>query len=507
MPGKKEFGDYQTPKDFAEKICRFLKEKKGVTPNTVLEPTCGIGNFLSSSLLFDAEKYYGAEIDPSYCAACRDTIQDERVQVIQQNFFELDLSAFRGDGLLVLGNPPWVNNSTLSVLNSNNVPEKENFKKLKGLDALTGASNFDICESIILKLISAYQGTDTMVAMLCKTSVARNVFQELKRANISFRFCDMVEFDAQSVFHISASACLLLVQLTEQSEQPGYFSVYSLETPEKTREILFYQNGHLRCQGIAHAEDFEGNCCFTWRQGVKHDCAKVMELRDQNGQLLNGEKEIVAIEPDLVFPLIKSSMFKRPILDTFTKYVIVTQKKVREDTAYLAHKLPLTWAYLQKHSAWFERRKSTIYRGAPRFSMFGVGEYTYAPYKVGISGFYKEPLFSLLCSQDHRPVMTDDTSYFICLPTYDTAYTAMLYLNAEPVQRFLKRIAFLDAKRPYTKKVLERLDFSKICEMVGLEALQATEIRLGLQPYVTHEMSEQFSRLPEMAQQQLRLDA
>ena len=31
MPGKKEFGDYQTPKDFAEKICRFLKEKKGVT--------------------------------------------------------------------------------------------------------------------------------------------------------------------------------------------------------------------------------------------------------------------------------------------------------------------------------------------------------------------------------------------------------------------------------------------------------------------------------------------
>lgn len=108
--------------------------------------------------------------------------------------------------------------------------------------------------------------------------------------------------------------------------------------------------------------------------------------------------------------------------------------------------------------------------------MFGVGEYTYAPYKVGISGFYKEPLFSLLCSQDHRPVMTDDTSYFICLPTYDTAYTAMLYLNAEPVQRFLKRIAFLDAKRPYTKKVLERLDFFKICEMVGLEELQATEI-------------------------------
>ena len=34
-----------------------------------------------------------------------------------------------------------------------NLPEKENFKRLSGTDAITGASNFDICEYIILKLI------------------------------------------------------------------------------------------------------------------------------------------------------------------------------------------------------------------------------------------------------------------------------------------------------------------------------------------------------------------
>lgn len=64
-------------------------------------------------------------------------------------------------------------------------------------------------------------------------------------------------------------------------------------------------------------------------------------------------------------------------------------------------------------------------------------------------------------SQDEKPVMTDDTSYFICFPTYDIAYVAMLILNSRRVQQFLFTIAFLDAKRPYTKKCLKELIFTK----------------------------------------------
>ena len=47
--------------------------------------------------------------------------------------------------ILILGNPPWVTNSELSSLNSNNLPKKTNFKELNGLDAITGKGNFDIC--------------------------------------------------------------------------------------------------------------------------------------------------------------------------------------------------------------------------------------------------------------------------------------------------------------------------------------------------------------------------
>ena len=105
----------------------------------------------------------------------------------------------------------------------------------------------------------------------------------------------------------------------------------------------------------------------------------------------------LSISKKICFPLIKSSMFKSPIINAFTKYVIVTQKKVREDTSHIAFDAPKTWAYLISHKEYFAKRKSSIYKNAPDYSMFGIGDYSYGQYKVGISGFYKN-LFSILVS-------------------------------------------------------------------------------------------------------------
>ena len=67
------------------------------------------------------------------------------VRIINADFFAFDFNSVisQKDQILILGNPPWVNNSTLLGLDSDNLPEKVNFKGLKGLDAMTGASNFD----------------------------------------------------------------------------------------------------------------------------------------------------------------------------------------------------------------------------------------------------------------------------------------------------------------------------------------------------------------------------
>lgn len=494
MSGKREYGDYQTPVDFAEKVCHYLKDYRHIRPSAIVEPTCGVGNFLKSSILFEANEYYGIEINPEYCEICRNSINDSKVNIINSDFFAFSSKNLIKDKrqILIIGNPPWVTNSTLSALGSDNLPIKTNFKKLKGIDAITGASNFDICEYIILQLINEYRNTNTIISMLCKTSVARNVFKELKRSNVPFSLCDILEFDAAKVFGISASSCILIIQLSDKPVSSDICNVYDFEHPETVKLWFGYLNGQFYSNLSTEIEDFDGHCCFEWRQGVKHDCSKVMELTLQDGVFQNGQKKKVRIEKDIVFPLIKSSMFKVPVIHNFSKYVIVTQKRAREETEYLEQKVPKTWEYLNDNAELFANRKSSIYRDAPPFSMFGVGDYSYSKYKVGVSGFYKQPLFSVLYSDDNKPVMTDDTSYFICFDSYDMAYIAMLLLNSEKVQRFLMSIAFLDAKRPYTKKVLGRIDFNKIVASLTFDDLIKTELDLGLSCHVTLSMYDAF---------------
>ena len=51
-----EFGDFQTPLELAKRVCQKLIEL-GVSPVTVIEPTCGVGAFVeASAITFPAAK-------------------------------------------------------------------------------------------------------------------------------------------------------------------------------------------------------------------------------------------------------------------------------------------------------------------------------------------------------------------------------------------------------------------------------------------------------------------
>lgn len=506
MNGKKEYGDYQTPIFFTQKICSYLKNNLHISPSVVIEPTCGIGNFIQSSLIFEAEEYYGIEINKDYCDICSKRINDNRVNILNFDLFKISLSQLpikNKSNILVIGNPPWVTNTTLSLFESSNVPIKSNFKGLRGIDAITGNSNFDICEYIILKLIHEYKKFDTVIAMICKTSVARNIFNELHRNNIPYVFCSMLEFDAKKIFGINASACIFVIKFQENETSNCVCNVYNFDNIEKIKSQFYYSSGRIRNIHNSVIEDFDGHCCFEWRQGVKHDCSKIMELNYNGSILTNNIDELVDIEDSIIYPLIKSSMFKNPIINTFSKYVIITQYKAGESTYRLQYEAPKAWIYLNKNIEFFRRRKSSIYNDSYPFSIFGIGEYSYSKYKVGISGFYKKPFFSLLYSDDSKPVMLDDTCYFICFDTYDLAYVAMILLNSVKVTDFLKGIIFHDAKRPYTKKILNRIDFTKITNSIVLDDMRTTEESLGLSSYIDMEMFNIFKDITTSGQMKL----
>ncbi|CAG0903850.1 unnamed protein product [Cyprideis torosa] len=103
---------------------------------------------------------------------------------------------------------------------------------------------------------------------------------------------------------------------------------------------------------------------------------------------------------------------------------IVTQKKVGQPTDYIREEAPLTWAYLEKHGEALDSRGSSIYRNKARFSVFGVGDYTFTDWKVAISGFYKKLNFQVVAPIDGRPVVFDDTVY--CLSAKSEAEARFL---------------------------------------------------------------------------------
>ena len=161
-------------------MCRLLSDR-GETPAAVVEPTCGIGNFLLAAFeqFTTLTAGVGIDINSTSIATVKHSLQTrsygKRVQVIQQSFFDVDWVDILRDlpePILVVGNPPWITNADLGALGSTNLPQKTNFQNHNGLDAITGKSNFDISEWMLIKLLERLAGRNATLAMLCKTAVA-----------------------------------------------------------------------------------------------------------------------------------------------------------------------------------------------------------------------------------------------------------------------------------------------------------------------------------------------
>jgi hypothetical protein len=128
---------------------------------------------------------------------------------------------------------------------------------------------------------------------------------------------------------------------------------------------------------------------------------------------LSFRPENVDIEREHLYPMLKSSDVANGNTRATDRLMLVPQTIIGGDTHRLADTSPKTWAYLQKHASLLDRRGSNIYRNRPRFSIFGVGDYSFSPWKVAISGLYKSLNFRVVGPIAGRPTVLDDTINFI----------------------------------------------------------------------------------------------
>jgi len=472
----RDFGDFQTPLPLVSTILETLAGLNQWT--RVLEPTCGRGNFIEGLLKqnIPPAEIQGIEIQQKYVQEAlhiSEQTTSTSITIKHENIFNVhlhdDLYWHNKGPLLVVGNPPWITNAALGVLASSNLPQKTNFKGLSGLDARTGKANFDIAEYIWLKLIRELAPEQPAIALLCKTSVARNVLQYASNAHLPITNAFMRKIDAKKWFHADVDACLFCVELGPK--EPNYqISVYQDLYTSQLHSIMGIVDGHVVADIRTHTNIFVGYSTsdITWRQGIKHDAASVMELAvDDKGKLKNKLGENVSVEPEYVYPLLKSSDLFHYDKVRPKKAVIVTHKKLGEDTTVLQLQAPQLWQYLTRHAHFFERRKSSIYENQPPFTMFGIGDYSFAPYKVAISGLHKIPRFRVLEPINGRPIMLDDTCYFIPCSSLREATLIANALNDQTCLNYINSIVFLDAKRPITKKLLQRIHIPSLLQLVA----------------------------------------
>jgi hypothetical protein len=475
---KVEYGDFQTPHWFARKVCAFLAAQ-GITPASVLEPNCGLGHFLLASLeeFGTVRTAVGIEINSTYVESIRQELANNKmvsVEVIQADFFALDWQAVLSrlpDPLLIIGNPPWVTNAGLAVLDSNNLPPKDNFQNQSGIDAITGSSNFDISEWMLLQMVAWVWERPGVVAMLCKTAVARKLLRQLWQTNTSGS-TQIRLFDAPHVFDAAVDACLFVYDTSQPATSPFVSSqtcpVYVDFSSDSAVVEIGYRNGRL----IANVPLFDrwqhlqsqGEPVYRWRSGIKHDCANVMELQRVNDAYANKLGEMVELEETHLYPMLKSSDIAGAGGSRTPRWMLVTQREVGENTRLMKRFSPRTWEYLENHAEMLDGRKSAIYLRRPRFSIFGVGDYTFSPWKVAISGLYKRLDFVVVGPYEDKPTVLDDTCYFLSCQSEAEANLLADLLNSEPARQFYESLIFWDAKRAITAKILAQLDLFALAD-------------------------------------------
>jgi len=492
-----EYGDFQTNLDLANKVALYLKAKD-IQPEIVIEPTCGKGNFIIASLknFKNIKNIFGVEIYKPYVWETKFNIINfflenpnnlkPVISITHCNVFDFNFKniakEYASNKILIIGNPPWVTNSKLGSLNSNNLPKKNNFKNHSGLDAMTGKGNFDIAEFITLMMIETFKNIEGNIALLVKNSVVKNILSDQINKKYPISGLEKLCIDSKKEFNVSVEACLFSCNLNSESEfECSEFDFYSQNefttiqrTLRKAKRFGWFDGKFVsNIDTYLDTKDIDGESPFVWRQGLKHDCSSIMELDKVNGHYVNGLKESVELEDGLVYGLLKSSDLKNTVINQTRKFTIVTQKKVGQETNYIKFDYPKTYQYLTEYIDNFSARKSSIYNNKPLFSIFGIGDYSFQPYKVAISGLYKTFHFTLVLPQNDKPVMLDDTCYLIGFDKIEFAVYSLILLNSDTTVQLLQSVTFSDAKRTFTKDVLMRIDLLELAKHIDKAVLQS----------------------------------
>lgn len=172
------------------------------------------------------------------------------------------------------------------------------------------------------------------------------------------------------------------------------------------------------------------------------------------------------IEPDLLYPLLRWSDLARysPLPRYHLLLVQDCQRRVGLEESVLQNRYPLTYAYLRQFEALLTSRAA--YRryqgGQPFYSMYNVGPYTTAEYKVvwrrmdnRLTAAVAEPVDHPLLGR--RPVVPQETCVLIACRSAEECHYLCALLNSEPAGGLLESHSVRQGKGFGTPSIMDYL--------------------------------------------------
>jgi len=192
-------------------------------------------------------------------------------------------------------------------------------------------------------------------------------------------------------------------------------------------------------------------------------------LLSRRARRYNSLGERVDVEIDSLFPFMKSSSVANKRLNE-ERFLLVTSLNLATVPESYLQEYPKALAYLNQNRSKLLNRASKIYVNRPAFAQFGIGTYTFKPWKIAVSGLYKSVAFQLIGPREGKPVVFDDTVYFISFDTQREADFMYKLVQSETFQELLHSMIFLKDKRPVTVDLLSRINLKALA--AELNAIQ-----------------------------------
>jgi hypothetical protein len=510
-------GEYYTPRGVAELAVEALNVENRAA-ETFLDPGCGSGVFLAVCIdrKLDAladdlppdecvrtitDTVYGIDLNPvavksaklSYVLSLLPALAAADVESVEVPVYLADsLGLTRDQGAPIgnstaddrvdhlVGNPPWItwNNLTEALKDAWRDAEAERLDLLphEGAAARLGHGNDDVSLPFAWVCIDRYLRAGGDASFVLKRDVMKGPAGKLLRTgtvgerSVSVRFVhdftDLRPFgeqvDAATAVYtletgVEPAFPIAAVSWTRDSDAPEYSTAEGVRESLAREETGFVPVESDEPTSAWVREDVErralGECDHGIRHGLKDDAKAVFSL---------DRSQLDDLESDRIYPYLTSRHVVKYGLFGHDLHLVPMDKAGEENEAELRSRWPRTYDYLDANRERLADRASSWLEEGPFYNVFGLGEYTWADYKVVWCRLGFKPHFAVVSTVEdpdlgEKPVVPGDHCMFVATDDEREAHFLTALLNSAPYQQCLRSVAS-EGKASLSKTVVSKLE-------------------------------------------------